>query len=72
MTAPDVRGAHHEQAATLTDDDLTSPLRDDDDTVAAWPHTLWGGAHTVRHYGPLPLDLTPEDMDPADIVGWIA
>jgi hypothetical protein len=65
-----VRAAHADHVASLTDADLCSTLVDDQDTRdtwPAWPASLWGGTHTATHSSPLPDDLNPED-----IVGWIA
>lgn len=60
MTAPDVRSSHLAHVASIPEADLTSPLTGEQDTTPTWPHTLWGGAHTVRHH-PTPPDLEPDE-----------
>jgi hypothetical protein len=62
-----VRAAHADHVANLTDTDLRSTLVDDQDTRDTWPVSMWGGTHTATHSVPL-----PDDLDPEDIVGWIA
>jgi hypothetical protein len=61
-----VRAAHADHVANLTDTDLRSTLVDDQDTRDTWPVSMWGGTHTVIH------SVAPDDLDPEDIVGWIA
>jgi hypothetical protein len=61
-----VQAAHAHHVASLTDAELTSTLVDEQDTRETWPVTMWGGTHTVTH------PVTPDDLDPEDIVGWIA